>query len=85
VDAAAELERSVEVVVDDELGLEIVQGPAQLDDLCGRGSLQAQLHDGRAPCRGSAGRLRIGHERVDPHETFVRPVSELGSSAARAS
>ena len=78
VDAAAELERGLEIVVDDELGLEIVQGTAELDDLRGRRTLQPQLHDGRTACRGGAGRLRVGHERVDPHETFARPVSELG-------
>ena len=85
MDAAAELERGLEVVVDHELRSEIAERKAELDDLRGRRTLQTQLHHGRTAGSGGTRCRFVGHDRVDLHETLPRLVSELGSSAARAS
>ena len=48
VDAAAKLERSVDVVVDHELEIEVAERTSERDYLLGRRSLQPQLDHGRA-------------------------------------
>ena len=67
VDAAAELERGLEVVVDDELGPDVGERPPERDDLGGRRPLQPQLDDGRPAGRRAARRGLVGDECVQPH------------------
>ena len=68
MDADAELERRVDVVVDDQLGVEAGERPPERDHVRRRRALQPQLHDRRPAGRGPPSRLLVGHERVQPHE-----------------
>ena len=87
MNADPELERRVDVVVDDQLGVEPVERLSESDHLGGRSAHETQLHDRRAACRRTAGALLVGDERVEPQaaSTFARPVRVPGSRAASAS
>ena len=88
MDAGPELERRVDVVVDDQLGGEPVERPSERDDLRGRRALQPQLHDRRAAGR-RAPRALLVRRRARAASSRSRPspapVSVAGSRAASAS
>ncbi len=67
VDAAAQLERCVDVVVDDQLRVERRELTSQGDDLRRRCPLQPQLDDGRSGPGRRSGGLGVRDERVEPH------------------
>ena len=80
----AELERRVDVVVDDEGRPEPAEAPPARDDLGGR-RLHAQLDDGGAGLDRPPRRLDVLDDRVHPHVTRALASSVAGSSAASAS
>jgi hypothetical protein len=80
-----QLDRSLDVVVDDEGDAELLEAAAATHDLVGGPALDAQLHDRRARGDGPARRLEVGDDRVHPHRVRARPSSVAGSSAASAS
>ncbi len=84
VDAVgAELERRLDVVVDDEGRVELPERPPDLDQLRRRRALEAQLDDGRARGDGGLRGREVLDDRVHSHR--MRASSVSGSSAASAS
>src|SRR3954454_20823205 len=85
----AELERSLNVVVDDEChagaGAQAPRRPPALDDVDLLNVLQAPLHHRGATVDCQSGGFELVHDRVQLHEILVRESSVSGSSPASAS
>src|SRR6476620_2998324 len=79
-----QLERGLDVVVDDERDAELTEATPALHDLLGAG-LDPQLHDRRPDRDGPAGAFQVSHDRVHLHRVRALPSSVAGSSAASAS
>ena len=80
-----ELERRLDVVVDDERRAQVAKRLAPLDQLVGRGAFDAQLDDGRALGDCCARRVEVVDEDVELHEILARPASVVGSRLKSAS
>ena len=68
-----ELQGRVDVVVDDEGRVEPSEGGSRGHDLLGRRVLEPELEDRRAGLDGPRGRVEVGHDRVQDHDSFSRP------------
>src|SRR5438105_15629429 len=80
-----EPDRGLHVVVHDERHRQLAEGPADFDELVGRRTFAAELHDGGASRDRDLRRLEVLDDRVQPHSTLARTSSVSGSRAASAS
>src|SRR5438270_2958131 len=80
-----EPDRGLHVVVHDEHRRQLTEGPPDFDELVGRRTFAAELHDGGASRDRDLRRLEVLDDRVQPHSTSARTSSVSGSRAASAS
>ena len=69
----AERERGLDIVIDDERGVERAEGAADRDQLFRRGALQPQPDDRRTRVDGPPGGVEVGDDRMEDHECRSRP------------